>query len=101
MKQVQSFFNSKNLKAILLLSFMLLPNFIFADVGDDLQQLYDQEIKPILNVVVSVVVAVAAVWAGIQFFMGKREALKTFGYILLGALVIRFLPEIVLAFMGS
>jgi len=80
---------------------MFIPNLIFADVGDDLQQLFDQEIKPILNVSLGIAVGLAAVWAGIQFFMGKREALKTFGYVLLGALVVRFLPQIVLAFMGT
>lgn len=96
------FFNANNVKAMLLLFAVCLPTLSFAtDVSNDIQGLYDQEVKPVMNVLVGVVVGVCAIWAGIQFFMGKREAMKTFGYVLLGALVIRFLPDLVLTFMGQ
>lgn len=98
------FFNSNNVKAMLLLVAILIPFTSFgqnSDVSNDIQGLYDNEIKPVMNVLVGVVVGICAIWAGIQFFMGKREALKTFGYVLLGALVIRFLPDLVLTFMGQ
>jgi len=95
--------NIKPLALIMLFSFFFfMPQFSFgSDIAGELQTLWDDNLKPILNVVVGIAVAIAAVWAAIQFFMGKREALKTFGYVLLGALVIRFLPDLVLTFMGN
>jgi hypothetical protein len=65
-------------------------------VGTEIANLYNQEIAPIINVVVAIAIIIAAVYAAFMFFQGKREGYKTIIYIVVGALLIKFLPELLI-----
>lgn len=87
-------------------AFMLFYSFgAFAQAGSntssEIQALFNEEIKPILNVVLGIAVLIAAVVTAFQFFNGKKEAFKSLAYIVVGALVVRFLPDIVISIIEN
>jgi hypothetical protein len=102
-QKIKGFFEKRNLgykaKAVgLNLAFMLLFSFgAFAqgNVGGSIQQLFKDQIKPVLDAVLIIGVAVATLYCGFMFFQGKREAFKQLAFIMGGALVIKFLSVIV------
>lgn len=65
------------------------------NVGSSIQQLFKDQIKPVLDAVLIIGVAVATLYCGFMFFQGKREAFKQLAFIVGGALVIKFLSVIV------
>ena len=69
-------------------------------VSSSIADLYNNEIAPIINVVVLIGIAIAAVYAGFMFFQGKREGYKTVIYIIVGALLIKFLPELLMGILS-
>lgn len=71
------------------------------NVSTEIQTLYDSQIKPIINVVVIIAISVAAVYAAFQFFRGKKEGYETIIYIIVGALIIKFLPELIMGILGT
>lgn len=71
------------------------------DVGQEIQDLFDNQIKPIIKVVTTIAIIVVAVYAGFQFWQGKREGYKTLIMIIVGALIIRFLPDLILEIIGN
>ncbi len=71
------------------------------DVATSIQSMYDTQIKPIINVVVLIAISISAVYAAFQFFQGKREGYKTIIYIIVGALIIKFLPELLFGILGN
>jgi hypothetical protein len=64
------------------------------DVAQDIEDLFEDQIQPIVNVIVMVGIILAAVYAGILFFQGKKEGLKNVGFIIAGVLVIKFMASI-------
>jgi len=64
------------------------------DVASDIEELFEDQIKPIANVIVGIGIFIAAIYAGILFFQGKKEGMKNVGFILAGALVIKFVAVI-------
>jgi hypothetical protein len=71
------------------------------DAAEEINELWEEQINPILNAVLGIAVGIAAVWCGIQFFQGKKEALKTLGYIIPGAVVIKVLATLVKSIIGT
>ncbi len=69
-------------------------------IDGSMKTLYQSQIKPVLNFIVVVAVAIAAVYCGVMFFQGKREALKQLGMVVAGALVIKFLEALVVNITG-
>lgn len=89
-------------RAFALLSALFLFQLTFAqDVAADIEQLMEQQIMPIVNVIVAAALIFSAVYAGILFFQGKKEGLKIVGYIIAGALVIKFMAEIAGSIIGT
>lgn len=77
----------------MMLAFMgtLTSNLMAQEAADEMESLWNDEILPILNVVLGIACGIAIVVLGIQFFRGKKEALQQLGYIVAGAVVIRVL----------
>jgi hypothetical protein len=65
------------------------------DAADEIKDLWDDQINPILNAILGIAVGIAAVVVGIQFFQGKKEALQKLGYVIAGAVVIKVLVTII------
>lgn len=70
-------------------------------VSNSIADLYNNEIAPIINVVVLIAISISAVYAAFQFFQGKREGYKTVIYIIVGALLIKFLPELLMGILND
>lgn len=89
-------------RTFMFLSAFFLFQLTFAqDVAGDIEALMEQQIMPIVNVVVAAALVFSAVYAGILFFQGKKEGLKIVGYIIAGALVIKFMAEIAGSIIGT
>ncbi len=86
----------------LLFIFTVLPHLAHAqDVAGDINELFEDQIKPILRVLVAIGAVIASAVVGFQFFQGKQEALKKLVYVLAGAVVIASLQELVFAIIGD
>jgi hypothetical protein len=66
-----------------------------SDAANEIKTLWTDQIQPIIDVVLMIAVGIAALWLLIQFFTGKKEALKQLGYVIGGAVVFRVLSGIV------
>ncbi|MDR0572361.1 MAG: hypothetical protein LBG48_05930 [Rickettsiales bacterium] len=65
------------------------------DAANEIKSLWNDQIQPIINVLLMIAVGIAALWLLFQFFSGKKEALKQLGYVIGGAVVFRVLSGIV------
>ncbi|MDR1628467.1 MAG: hypothetical protein LBR79_06840 [Oscillospiraceae bacterium] len=65
------------------------------DASEEIKSLWTGQIQPIIDVVLMVAVGIAGLWLLIQFFQGKKEALKQLGYVIGGAVVFRVISGIV------
>jgi succinate dehydrogenase/fumarate reductase cytochrome b subunit len=89
-------------KALSVMAAFFMFQMTFAqDVAREIEDLMDQQIMPIVNVIVAAALVFSAVYAGILFFQGKKEGLKIVGYIIAGALVIKFMAEIAQSIIGT
>jgi hypothetical protein len=85
---------AKQVIAVLILM-VINPSMMFAqDVANDIQELFDDQINPILNTVVIIGLAISAVWIGISFFQGKKESMQKLAWVFGGLIVIKFLVKI-------
>jgi len=106
-QKVTSLNPARNLKASFKKGLTLFAGFFLfqlshaQDVAQEIQDLMDQQIMPIINVIVAAALIFSAVYAGILFFQGKKEGLKIVGYIVAGALVIKFMAEIAQGIIGT
>ncbi|MDR0619835.1 MAG: hypothetical protein LBG17_08065 [Bacteroidales bacterium] len=94
----------KTRKFFVLVSMLLITTSVLIAQGaaaDEIRSLWDDQIEPIINVVLMIAVGVAGLWLLIQFFQGKKEALKQLGYVIGGAVVFRVLAGIVGGIVGD
>jgi hypothetical protein len=84
-------------KIFVLFSMLLITTSILAqsDAANEIKSLWTDQIQPIVDVVLMIAVGIAGLWLLIQFFTGKKEALKQLGYVIGGAIVFRVLSGIV------
>lgn len=95
------FMDSFNKVAVTLAALFMFQITFAQEVASEIQQLMDDQIMPIINVIVGVALIFSAVYAGILFFQGKKEGLKIVGYIVAGALVIKFMAQIASGIIGQ
>jgi len=67
----------------------------------DIQSLHEDQIKPIVNTILTVVIFIAVAWVAAMFMMGKKQAATIGGFILAGALIFRLFPKILASIMGN
>jgi hypothetical protein len=84
-------------KIFILVSLLLITTtmLIAQDAAGEIKSLWEDQIQPILDVVLMIAVGIAGVWLLVLFFQGKKEALKQLGYVVGGAIVFRVLAGIV------
>jgi hypothetical protein len=87
----------KKLEKCLLTSMLLTVaiTVLAQDAATEIKTLWEDQIQPIVDVVLMIAVGIAGLWLLIQFFQGKKEALKQLGYVVGGAVVFRVLSGIV------
>ncbi|MDR1226570.1 MAG: hypothetical protein LBK47_06690 [Prevotellaceae bacterium] len=78
-----------------LLLFLLATAAHAAEGADEISDVWADEIRPIINIILGIAIVLGVVWFAIMLVMGKKTAMQIGGYILLGALVLRVLPTIV------
>lgn len=91
-------------KAVMLMTFATLFHqsmYAQSDAASEINDLWKDQINPILNAVLGIAVAIAAVVVGIQFFQGKKEALKQLGYVIAGAVVVKVLTNIIAGILSG
>ncbi len=91
-------------KAIMLFTlgtFFAQGMFAQSDAADEIKDLWDDQINPILNAVLGIAVGIAAIVVGIQFFQGKKEALKQLGHVIAGAVVVKVLSNIIAGILSG
>lgn len=98
MKTLQTKF--KSLTAFLFLS--LIQFSAFADEAtDELNELKDDTLVPLLNTITGIVVLVAIVVAAVMFWLKHRESIKYVGWVAVGAVVLRVGYSVVKAIIGD
>jgi hypothetical protein len=71
-----------------------------SDATADVNDMWIQEIQPLVKTILNVAIGIAVAWVAIMFFMGKKTALTIGGFVLLGAIIFRLFPKILGALMG-
>jgi Zn-dependent membrane protease YugP len=70
------------------------------DASGEVEDMWTQEIKPLVSKILNVAIGISVAWVAIMFFMGKKTALTIGGFVLLGAVIFRLFPQILGALMG-
>ena len=71
-----------------------------SDAAQTISELHQNEILPLINTILTVVIVIAVAWCVVMFFMGKKQALTVGGFILLGAIIFKVFPKIIQSIMG-
>jgi hypothetical protein len=72
-----------------------------AETADEAETLWEEEVLPLVKTVLNIAIVIATLWCAITFFTGKKTAFNIGGFILLGAVVFRLLPNILKAITGT
>lgn len=65
-----------------------------AGTADEVDDLWEEEIFPLVKTVLNIAIVIATLWCAITFFTGKKTAFNIGGFILLGAVLFRLFPKI-------